>query len=120
MIDQCDYTLVSKKLLTYQLHPQVLKLQEAPESIPQGEMPRHLSVYCERVLCERAAPGARVTVLGIYSIKKIIKMGVSYVIGMFTALLQYKINGLQVPIYICLCNTLRNISPHFYQDAFVF
>ncbi|RVE55313.1 hypothetical protein evm_000211 [Chilo suppressalis] len=54
---------------------QVLKLQEAPESIPQGEMPRHLSVYCERVLCERVAPGARVTVLGIYSIKKIAKIG---------------------------------------------
>nr|XP_032521524.1 DNA replication licensing factor Mcm5 [Danaus plexippus plexippus] len=54
---------------------QVLKLQEAPESIPQGEMPRHLSVYCERMLCERVAPGARVTVLGIYSIKKIAKVG---------------------------------------------
>ncbi|CAG9565244.1 unnamed protein product [Danaus chrysippus] len=54
---------------------QVLKLQEAPESIPQGEMPRHLSVYCERMLCERVAPGARVTVLGIYSIKKIAKAG---------------------------------------------
>ncbi|XP_047537214.1 DNA replication licensing factor Mcm5 [Vanessa atalanta] len=54
---------------------QVLKLQEAPEMIPQGEMPRHLTVYCERVLCERVAPGARVTVLGIYSIKKISKLG---------------------------------------------
>ncbi|CAH2045638.1 unnamed protein product, partial [Iphiclides podalirius] len=49
---------------------QVLKLQETPESIPQGEMPRHLTVYCERTLCERVAPGARVTILGIYSIKK--------------------------------------------------
>lgn len=56
----------------------MLKLQEAPESIPQGEMPRHLTVYCERVLCERVAPGARVTVLGIYSIKKIAKAGVNY------------------------------------------
>lgn len=54
---------------------QVLKLQEAPDSIPQGEMPRHLTVYCERQLCERAAPGARVTVLGIYSIKKVAKTG---------------------------------------------
>ncbi|CAK1583486.1 unnamed protein product [Parnassius mnemosyne] len=54
---------------------QVLKLQETPESIPQGEMPRHLTVYCERMLCERVAPGARVTVLGIYSIKKIAKIG---------------------------------------------
>ncbi|XP_045537903.1 DNA replication licensing factor mcm5 [Papilio machaon] len=53
---------------------QVLKLQESPESIPQGEMPRHLTVYCERTLCERVAPGARVTVLGIYSIKKIAKI----------------------------------------------
>ncbi|VVD04660.1 DNA replication licensing factor Mcm5 [Leptidea sinapis] len=54
---------------------QVLKLQEAPENIPQGEMPRHLTVYCERMLCERVAPGARVTVLGIYSIKKIARIG---------------------------------------------
>lgn len=54
---------------------QVLKLQEAHESIPQGEMPRHLPIYCDRVLCERVAPGARVTVLGIYSIKKIAKVG---------------------------------------------
>lgn len=56
---------------------QVLKLQESPESIPQGEMPRHLTVYCERTLCERVSPGARLTVLGIYSIKKIAKIGVS-------------------------------------------
>ncbi|KAJ2953264.1 hypothetical protein O0L34_g845 [Tuta absoluta] len=56
---------------------QVLKLQETPESIPQGEMPRHLTVYCDRTLCERVAPGARVSVLGIYSIKKIAKFGMS-------------------------------------------
>lgn len=56
---------------------QVLKLQETPESIPQGELPRHLTVYCERTLCEKVAPGARVVVLGIYSIKKIAKFGVS-------------------------------------------
>lgn len=57
---------------------QVLKLQETPEDIPQGEMPRHLTVYCERMLCEKVAPGARVIVLGIYSIKKIAKVGVSW------------------------------------------
>ncbi|XP_065564221.1 DNA replication licensing factor mcm5-B-like [Artemia franciscana] len=27
---------------------QVLKLQEAPDDIPQGEMPRHLQLYCDR------------------------------------------------------------------------
>merc|ERR1739838_912278 len=50
---------------------QVLKLQEVPENLPQGEMPRHLQLYLDRSLCERVVPGNRVTVLGIYSIKKI-------------------------------------------------
>ncbi|XP_037789719.1 DNA replication licensing factor Mcm5-like [Penaeus monodon] len=50
---------------------QVLKLQEVPENLPQGEMPRHLQLYVDRSLCERVVPGNRVTVLGIYSIKKI-------------------------------------------------
>merc|ERR1711962_1986837 len=50
---------------------QVLKLQEVPENLPQGEMPRHLQLYLDRSLCERVVPGNRVTVLGIYSIKKV-------------------------------------------------
>ncbi|XP_076060472.1 minichromosome maintenance 5 [Oratosquilla oratoria] len=50
---------------------QVLKLQEVPENLPQGEMPRHLQLYCDRYLCERVVPGNRITVLGIYSIKKV-------------------------------------------------
>ncbi|XP_043190642.1 DNA replication licensing factor mcm5-like [Amphibalanus amphitrite] len=49
---------------------QVLKMQELPESIPQGEMPRHLQLFCDRYLCERAVPGNRVTIIGLYSIKK--------------------------------------------------
>ena len=27
---------------------QILKMQEAPESIPSGEMPRHIQLYCDR------------------------------------------------------------------------
>ncbi|XP_066992931.2 DNA replication licensing factor Mcm5 [Anabrus simplex] len=50
---------------------QVLKLQELPDSIPQGELPRHLSLYCDRYLCERVVPGNKVVILGIYSIKKV-------------------------------------------------
>jgi len=50
---------------------QLLKLQEAPEAVPQGEMPRHLQVYLDRYLCEKVVPGNRVTIIGIYSIKKI-------------------------------------------------
>ena len=49
---------------------QLLKLQEAPEAVPNGEMPRHLQMYCDRYLCEKVVPGNRVTVVGIYSIRK--------------------------------------------------
>ncbi|KAJ1528330.1 hypothetical protein ONE63_006751 [Megalurothrips usitatus] len=54
---------------------QTLKLQELPDSIPQGEMPRHLPLYCDRYLCDRVVPGNRMMVLGIYSIKKIARTG---------------------------------------------
>jgi len=49
---------------------QVLKLQEAPEAVPNGELPRHLQMYCDRYLCEKIVPGNRVTVVGVYAIKK--------------------------------------------------
>ncbi|XP_017891576.1 DNA replication licensing factor Mcm5-like [Ceratina calcarata] len=54
---------------------QVLKLQELPDQIPQGEMPRHLQLYCDRYLCDKVVPGNRVLILGIYSIKKVAKTG---------------------------------------------
>ncbi|XP_032221696.2 DNA replication licensing factor mcm5-A [Nematostella vectensis] len=50
---------------------QVLKLQESPDAVPNGEMPRHMQLYCDRYLTERVVPGNRVTVIGIYSIKKV-------------------------------------------------
>ncbi len=49
---------------------QMLKLQEAPDSVPHGEMPRHVSLYVDRFLCDQMVPGNRVTVLGVYSIRK--------------------------------------------------
>jgi len=49
---------------------QLLKLQEAPEAVPNGELPRHVQLYCDRYLCDRVVPGNRITVVGIYSIKK--------------------------------------------------
>ncbi|XP_054154018.1 DNA replication licensing factor mcm5-A-like [Oppia nitens] len=52
---------------------QLLKLQEVPESVPHGEMPRHLQLYCDRYLCDKVVPGNRVTIVGIYSIKKVAK-----------------------------------------------
>nr|VZI30223.1 unnamed protein product [Spirometra erinaceieuropaei] len=48
---------------------QVLKLQESPESVPHGEMPRHMQLYCDRYLVEKVSPGNRITVVGIFSIQ---------------------------------------------------
>ena len=52
---------------------QVLKLQELTDQIPQGEMPRHTQLYCDRYLCDRVVPGNKVVVLGILCIKKYVK-----------------------------------------------
>ena len=38
---------------------QTLKLQEAPEDVPTGEMPRHIVCVVERSLVDRIAPGTR-------------------------------------------------------------
>lgn len=45
---------------------QVLKIQETPDSIPTGEIPRSFQIYCERYLINKASPGTRLTVSGIY------------------------------------------------------
>lgn len=47
---------------------QVLKLQEAPELIPTGEMPRTFVMTCDRYLSDKVTPGNRVKVVGILSI----------------------------------------------------
>lgn len=50
------------------VNQQHLKLQETPESVPTGEMPRHMQVVVERSLADRTAPGTRVSVIGIVSV----------------------------------------------------
>ncbi|EDO15855.1 hypothetical protein Kpol_1009p1 [Vanderwaltozyma polyspora DSM 70294] len=47
---------------------QFLKLQEIPESVPVGEMPRNILMTSDRYLTNRVVPGTRVTIVGIYSI----------------------------------------------------
>ncbi|KAI5966403.1 MCM5 [Candida pseudojiufengensis] len=47
---------------------QVLKLQEAPDMVPVGEMPRHILLQSDRYLTNQVVPGTRVTIVGIYSI----------------------------------------------------
>ena len=47
---------------------QTWKLQEAPETVPTGEMPRSVMLSIDRHLVDRAIPGQRVTVTGIMNI----------------------------------------------------
>ena len=47
---------------------QFLKLQEVPELVPVSEMPRNITMTCDRYLTNRVNPGTRVTIEGIYSI----------------------------------------------------
>ena len=44
---------------------QTLKIQEAPELIPVGEIPRSYLLYCDRTLVNQVTPGTRITVVGI-------------------------------------------------------
>jgi DNA replication licensing factor MCM5 len=45
---------------------QILKIQETPESIPTGEIPRSFQLYCERYIVNKATPGTRLCLMGIY------------------------------------------------------
>ncbi|KAK9454462.1 MCM2/3/5 family-domain-containing protein [Dipodascopsis uninucleata] len=47
---------------------QTLKLQEAPDMVPVGEMPRHIILSADRYLTNNVVPGSRCTIVGIYSI----------------------------------------------------
>jgi len=55
---------------TQYVDQQRLKLQENPEMVPTGEMPRHISLSLDRYLINNPAtkPGTRISVVGIYSI----------------------------------------------------
>lgn len=57
MEDQCEY-----------IDFQLLKIQECPDAIPTGEVPRTYQVCCERDLVNKMVPGTRVTITGVYTI----------------------------------------------------
>ena len=46
---------------------QTLKLQEAPDMVPVGELPRHMLLSVDRALCGRVVPGANIIATGIFS-----------------------------------------------------
>ena len=55
--DRCSY-----------VDQQSLKLQENPEVVPTGEMPRNVLLSCDRYLVDQVSPGTRVSVIGISSV----------------------------------------------------
>lgn len=61
-----SYVVVPEKCSN--VDQQTLKIQEAPEMIPTGEIPRSYQIYCEKSLVNRVTPGTRLTVVGILNI----------------------------------------------------
>ncbi|MBA0867314.1 hypothetical protein Goshw_029213 [Gossypium schwendimanii] len=47
---------------------QTMKLQENPEDVPTGELPRNMLLSVDRHLVQTIVPGTRLTIMGIYSI----------------------------------------------------
>jgi DNA replication licensing factor MCM5 len=47
---------------------QTLKIQEVPEMIPTGEIPRSYQLYCDRNLVNKVTPGTRVFVTGYLTV----------------------------------------------------
>jgi DNA replication licensing factor MCM5 len=67
--DKCPldpYFVVHEKC--HFIDQQVLKLQEAPDQVPVGELPRHILISADRYLTNRVVPGTRCTVMGVFSI----------------------------------------------------
>jgi DNA replication licensing factor MCM5 len=62
-----DSYVVAPDLCHY-IDQQTLKIQEAPEMIPTGEVPRTYVIYCDRALVNRVSPGTRITVVGVLTV----------------------------------------------------
>lgn len=45
---------------------QLVKIQEAPENVPEGQTPHSVTVYSFEDLCDTVVPGDRVLITGIY------------------------------------------------------
>uniref|UniRef100_H2SYP6 DNA replication licensing factor MCM5 n=1 Tax=Takifugu rubripes TaxID=31033 RepID=H2SYP6_TAKRU len=98
---------------------QTLRLQESPDAVPHGEMPRHLQLYCDRYLCDHVVPGNRVTIMGIYSIKKAAVSKVkrnekSAGVGLRSSYL--RVVGIQVDTEGTGCGATAAVSPQEEED----
>ncbi|RMZ91481.1 hypothetical protein DV736_g1283, partial [Chaetothyriales sp. CBS 134916] len=57
------------------VNQQMLKLQEAPDQVPVGELPRHILISADRYLANRVIPGNRCTVMAVFSTYQAQKSG---------------------------------------------
>ena len=66
---------------------QTLKLQEAPEDVPNGELPRHLQLYCDRyilfTLWATMLNGTKYCIYKSYQIKLFFKLSMTQVFFFF-------------------------------------
>ncbi len=53
---------------THYVDQQTLKIQERPQDVPVGDMPRSMLMVLDRQLVCATKPGTRVLITGIYSI----------------------------------------------------
>lgn len=77
---------------------QTVKLQEAPDMVPVGELPRHMLLSIDRSLCGRVVPGSRIIATGIFSTFSSSRNGKSSGKGNAVALRQpyLKVVGLEI------------------------
>jgi DNA replication licensing factor MCM5 len=71
---------------------QRIKLQELPDHVPVGEMPRHVDLIFSQYLVDKASPGARLTCTGIFCATEVTtgdKMGSSRTRGTDTVKYSY-------------------------------
>lgn len=47
---------------------QTLKIQESPDMVPNGELPKHLLLSADRCLVNRVVPGSRAVIIGVFSV----------------------------------------------------
>lgn len=84
---------------------QTLKLQENPEVVPTGEMPRNLALIADRHLVDKASPGTRVSVVGITSV---VNAGAKQVGAVAIRTLYIRVVGIEVRLHVvfALCVVL--------------
>lgn len=60
------YVIVAEKSKC--VDQQTLKIQESPDMVPVGELPRHVLSTVDRFLVNKVTPGTRIVINGVYSI----------------------------------------------------